>query len=104
MGIDQHAKHAQRPVIFDKAHSTHVTRQVVDPLSVLGRLPAGGQFFQVEDKVFDVGKLLVPPVKRFNVHSSDARMALFKQVGDEVSADESACSADYDKTIFHNSP
>ena len=42
-----------------------------------------------------LGKFLVPLREGFEVHGADVFVAAFKQVGHEMAADETACSAYY---------
>ncbi|GAB1489331.1 hypothetical protein MASR2M8_17840 [Opitutaceae bacterium] len=70
-------------------------------MRILGRLTAGRQLLQVESQVFHAFEALIPAVLRLDVHSTDTRVTLAKQVGYKMAADETTGTADNDQFILH---
>src|SRR5882724_12113317 len=98
MGVDEHAQHAEGPVVLDEAHSPHVGGEVVNDRSVAHRAPAIGELLQVEAAVIDIREALIPTVDRLEVDRSQPRVALAPQVGDQVASDE-ASGATHDDAL-----
>ncbi|MEJ1973789.1 MAG: hypothetical protein WDM96_15410 [Lacunisphaera sp.] len=71
--IDQHAEHAERLVVFDESHSSHVGRQVVAILRSIERLPAGRLVLEIEHEVLGLREFLMPLRDRLAVHDPDAK-------------------------------
>ena len=54
VGVDQHAEHAERLVIFDEAHPAHVGGKLVDVLHAIGGGPAFIQQRKIAADIFHV--------------------------------------------------
>jgi len=72
MRVDRHGKHAQRIVVFDEYHSSHIGRQIVDVSGAVGGPFAIFQEIQIQGKIFDIVKTLVPLIEGLAVHRANA--------------------------------
>jgi hypothetical protein len=66
------------------------------------RLVAGGLVLQVQLQILHLRRPLVPFLNRLDVHGANVRMALFKQVHDQMAADKSAAAAHHNFAGTHN--
>ena len=101
VGVDQHGKHAQGLVVFDKSHAAHVCGQVVNRVRLLGGLLAGLLKIQIQDEIFHVVELLIPLVQGLDVHGTDFFETLPAQIGNKISADKTAAAIYHNQLIFH---
>ena len=97
--VDEHAQHAQGLVVLNKPHATHVRGVIVQDRAVLHGLPARALFLKIHPQVLDVGESLVPMAERFDVHGPQVRESLLAECGNQMPADESACSANYNARV-----
>ncbi len=100
MRIDQHRQHAQRLVVLDETHPTHVGGKVVDIVGMGECLRAGALHAQIRNRVLRVLMNLVPLIERLEVYRPDS-VALAQQVGDEMAPDEASTAGDYNQIIAH---
>src|SRR5438128_12695574 len=101
MGIDQHAEHAQRLVVLDKAHPPHVCRQVEDAESATHRLLALLAHPEVQPQVLNIVNPLKPFLERLNVHGAQAIESMSAQFRHQMAADKAARAADDEYFAFH---
>ena len=94
MGVDEDRKHAFRFMELNKAHSAHVSREIVNPFHSLGGLVAGGQFPEVEGEIFHIIEFLVPFSKRLQIHRPDIFDSLLAQMGHQMPPDKAPCTCD----------
>src|SRR5665213_3234916 len=92
MGVNQHAEHAERLVVFDKSHSSHVSGEVVNDASFSHCLLTGFFLTQVKRDVFGFWKYLKPVRPRFHVDTPNGR-TLLQESSNEMTADEAPGAA-----------
>src|SRR5208282_2367749 len=88
MGINENAEHACRFVQLDKSHSAHVSCEVVYDSSVFGSDAASFTLFQVEGKILNVIKCLIPIRQPFLINRPDILKTFSTQRADKMPADE----------------
>jgi hypothetical protein len=93
MRVDQHAEHAERLVVLDEAHPSHVGGEIVDFAGARDRLLACFPPPEVELQVLRLGEALMPLLQRFDIDRADAK-AVREETSSEVAADEAAGAAD----------
>src|SRR5207249_3955160 len=102
MGIDQDREHAERAVVFNESHATHVGSEVIDNGGVSQRLFAGGLILQIELEIFNLGENLVPFIEWFDINRAQILAALFQQVRDQMAANETSAAANHNLFCLHN--
>ena len=85
--------------MLDETHAPHVCGEVKDLGAAVDGLIAVAFVPKVEDQVFDVGKELIPLAERLSIDRPDA-VSLFREMGDEMTSDESSRAGDQD--LFNN--
>src|SRR5690348_1868143 len=101
MCVDQHGEHAERPVVFDKSHPSHVRSQIVNDPRIFQSPVAGAFLLQISLHVLNIRKELVPFVKWFAVHRSNICKSFLQKVCHKMPADESASSTNNNFVRFH---
>ena len=89
MGVDQHRKHAQGFVVFDKPHAAHVGSEIVDVRNAFRDPVAGFGELQVGDHVLRVGRPEIPVIDWLLVHGAH-RHTFRQEVTNELAADKSS--------------
>jgi hypothetical protein len=82
MSVDQHAEHTEGFIVFDEAHSSHVSSEVVDQNRPIQGPLTGFLPLEIEHEVINIVKNLIPLAGGFAVHRTNAAMPLAPQVGD----------------------
>src|SRR5437016_894171 len=95
MGVDQHAQHAKRFVVFDETHPAHVGGEIVNKIDIRHRALATFLLAKIELQIFRFRKHLKPFRERFHIDRPDG-FTLAKEIGHEMAADETASAANYD--------
>ena len=93
--INEDREHTQGLVLFDKAHTAHIRREVVDLSRASGSDFAILFKVEVERNIFDVIEALIPLMKGLHVDSANGRATAPPQVRDESTTDKTPC-ASYD--------
>ena len=76
--------------MLDKAHSTHIRREVHDAINPVDRLTAGVEEVEIKAQVFRLRKALMPLLDRLYIDCTDLLYALGQKVSSQVPADETA--------------
>src|SRR5262249_28033711 len=100
-GVDEDRQHTKRLVLFDKAHTAHVGRQVVDVDDITTRGGAGGLLLQIGSDVFSLGEELMPFGEGLYVHRAHTASPLAEERADKVAADEAAGAGNQNDVLGH---
>ena len=92
-------EHAERLVVLDEAHAAHVGGEIIDFVRALGRCLAVFAQIQVERKIFDIIKALVPLFERLDIHGANALVSLAAQVRHQMPADKSSCAGNHHSIV-----
>src|SRR2546430_2019672 len=101
MSVDEHRKHAEAFIVFDKPHSPHIRSEIVNDISRHDSLLTRLFCLAIKPNVLDVSESLIPLVHRLDVYGPDIGVSLHAQISAQMAADESASAADNDFTCFH---
>src|SRR6185436_7449133 len=94
MRVDEHREHAERAIVFDEAHPAHVRGEIIDLCGIAQRGLASFSLLKIQLQILDLGKDLVPVIKRLLINGANVPMALAKQVTHQMTADEPTGAAD----------
>jgi hypothetical protein len=88
VGIDENREHAERFIVLDKTHPTHIGREIVDVAGALGGFLTVFLEIQIERKILNVVETPIPLIKRLNVYRPDPLVASRAETRDKIPANE----------------
>jgi hypothetical protein len=91
VGVDKDTQHAQRPVVLDESHPSHVACEVEYFIAAFGSAEARLFLLQVGNDILRFSNLLIPLVNWLDINNTHS-MATACHFFSQVAADETAAA------------